>query len=66
MVCKGIMRAVSILFCVEVKVTAGVVVTDILHQLTRPANVTGQITLFHVCAQEVAEDAPEIFMPRKR
>ena len=41
-------------------------VTDVLNYFAGPFDIVGQFTFFHVCAKEIAQYAPEIFMPGVR
>ena len=48
----------------ELKVIAGVVITNILYDFSGPFDIGRQFAIFDVFGKQVAQQAPEIFVSR--
>ena len=49
---------------IELEIASGVVIRDVLHHASEDLHIVGQQSFLHVVAEQVAEDAAEIFVAR--
>jgi len=56
--------SITPLIDIYAEIVDSVIIGNVLHHFSQPLDVLRQLAVFNVGADDIAEDPPEVFMPR--